>query len=171
MISENNIKAIRKLQIIMEQHGKEISEALKAFHIFSSGMSQSLQSLNHLGIDASKTLAEYKRISEQASKSLKPVYDMMESIKINTAWMRNIKATSFDIAIKNLEGLQNKIINISEVARPIDINPSWLISPLKDDKRIKDLIKEALRELEGEGIKQRKQELEELAKKKKIGFK
>ncbi len=165
MISGINIKAMQELQMIMEQHGKEIAESLKAFQDFSNGLSQSLKSLSQFGINVSKTLEE---TSNRLSKSLEPVYDIMESIQKNAVWFKNIDASSFKVAIKGLKELQEKMISMP--IEPINISPSLLISPVRDDKRLKNLIKEAIRELEEEESRRRKQELEELSKKRKIGF-
>ncbi|MFA5093467.1 MAG: hypothetical protein WC543_05980 [Candidatus Omnitrophota bacterium] len=163
-------KTMLELQKTMEQHGKEIAETLKSFQDVGKSFSQSLTSLGQFGIDVSKTLEKYKSISTEAAISLKPVYDLMESIQANMAWIKNIETSSFNIGIKNLEELQGKIIDIPEVFRPININPSLLVSPIRDDRRLKNLIKEAIQELGEEEARIKKQEFEELAKKNKIGF-
>ena len=171
MIDERHFRASQELQKVMEEHGKELARTLKVFQSFSSQLSDAWKPVAQFGPAVSKVFGEYQKISSQLSESLKPLNDFTDIIQKNAAWLRTIDTTSFSIAIKNLRLLDEEIINMPESINPININPSFLLSPVSDDKKLKHLIKESIKELEEEEYLRYKKEAEEAAKKRKIdGF-
>ena len=145
MIRNKDIKALLELQRIAQDYSKEISR------VFES----------------------WQKMGPQIETAMKPFYENMETIRKGMEHLAKISFLPYKDMLNDLRLMQERIKNLSypvikspEVSYPVLVMPN-----LKEDERLKRLIKESIIELGQEQSEKREAEVRELSKKRKIkGF-
>ena len=145
MINNKDIKTLLEFQKIAQDYSKEISR------VFGS----------------------WDSMKSQIEAIAKPFYENMETIRKSMERFSKVNFLPYKNMLSDLRRMQERIeslsypsIKLPEVSYPILSMPN-----LKEDERLKQLIKESIIELEQEQAEKREDEVQKLSKKRKIeGF-